>query len=301
MNTTEIVFSSNKVRDIEKKFLEELRSCYPETETRMFVRMLFEEFLGWNLTQMLLHREDTVNQSDLLRFHWALKELQRFRPIQHIIGHTDFCGCRIDVDGSTLIPRPETVEMVERVIEILAGHPLRRILDLCTGSGCIAIALAKQWPEAEVMALEYSAAALEKARHNAAINGVDIIFVEADVLGSELERVLGDRKFDLIISNPPYIMRSERSVMSRNVLDYEPHGALFVPDETPLLFYQAIAAIAKEHLMETGLLALEINEALGKETLGLLRESGFRGELTENLQKDFRGKDRFIVTSKESD
>jgi len=147
MNTTDMHIPSNKGRDIERDFHTELAGLYPDSEITMFVRMLFEAFLGWSLTDLLLRRDDTVNQSDLLRFHWAVEDLKQWRPIQHIVGWSEFCGCRIDVDQSTLIPRPETEEIVDWTIKNIsnltsATTPFKA-LDLCTGSGCIAIALAK--------------------------------------------------------------------------------------------------------------------------------------------------------------
>lgn len=274
------------MRDIIVLFHEELDEMYGAGEVGVFLDMLFEAFLGWDKVRLLTSKEQTIDQSDLLRFHWALKDLKRHRPIQHIIGYTDFCGCRIGVSPDVLIPRPETEEMVEwigRRSEV-GGQSC---LDLCTGSGCIAIALKKAFPAAELTAVDVSSAALEMARQNAKNNGVELRLVEADVL----DGVNGlNGQYGLIVSNPPYVMERERSQMAANVLDYDPALALFVPDDDPLRFYRAIAKIAKEHLAKDGLLVVEINEALADETSTLLRDYGFFPE----VHTDFRGKARWI-------
>ena len=294
-NTTHMRIPSNRVRDIERYILTELQGLYPEGELRMFVRLLFEGFLGWDTAQFLLHRDDTVNQSDLLKFHWAVEDLKHCRPIQHIIGHTDFCNCRIAVSPDVLIPRPETEEIVTATANLLRKkEPTAQTgnyLDLCTGSGCIAIALAKIFPEARVYAVDLSAEALTLARKNAERNHVEVTFSQADLLGRELS--LPCPAFDLIISNPPYIRDCERSDMESNVLDYEPALALFVPDDDPLKFYRAIGHYAQRHLTGNRLLILEINEHLGPETCQLLQALGFE----THLQQDFRGKDRSIIAT----
>ncbi len=293
MNTTELHIPSNKVRDIERYCLNELAGLYPEGEIKMFVRMLFEGFLGWEQTELLMRHDETVNQSDLLRFHWAVEDLKRHRPIQHIVGWTEFCKCRIEVNENTLIPRPETEEIVQRTIVHLSKNNIQNselnILDLCTGSGCIAIALAKQWPEANVTAVDISEKALAVARKNAEANSTKINFLQADIISSQFS--LPYSPFSLIISNPPYVMNAEKAEMQHNVLDWEPSQALFVPDSDPLVLYRSIADIATNHMSPDGTLVLEINEHLGKETLNLLEERGFRGELLQ----DFRGKERMLV------
>lgn len=289
MNTRNLRFRSNRVRDIVSLFHEELDELYGVGEVGVFLDMLFEAFLGWDKVRLLTSREMTVDQSDLLRFHWALEDLKRYRPIQHIIGHTDFCGCRIAVSPDVLIPRLETEEMVEWIVgsgQWVVGS----ILDLCTGSGCIAIALKKAFPAAEVTAVDVSSKALAMARQNAENNGAEVHFVEGDVL----DGVNGfNGSYGLIVSNPPYVMEKERAQMQPNVLDYDPALALFVPDDDPLRFYKAIAAIAKEHLATDGLLVVEINEALADETAELFRTCGF----SPTIHDDFRGKHRWIAAT----
>ncbi len=292
MNTRNLRFRSNRVRDIISLYHEELDGVYGSGEVGVFLDMLFEAFLGWDKVRLLTSREQTIDQSDLLRFHWALEDLKQYRPIQHIIGYTDFCGCRIKVSSDVLIPRPETDEMVNWTLSILSS-PLStlRFLDLCTGSGCIAIALKKAFPAADVTAVDVSPAALEMARQNAQNNGTEVRFLQADVL-SGVDGLSGS--YGLIVSNPPYVRNSERAQMQRNVLDYDPALALFVPDDDPLRFYKAIANIAKEHLADDGLLVVEINEALADETCAVFKAQGFNPKVHE----DFRGKSRWISARK---
>lgn len=299
MNTKNIRFRSNRVNDILSLYHEELDALYGAGEVRVFLDMLFEAFLGWDKVRLLTSREQTVDQSDLLRFHWALEDLRKQRPIQHIIGHADFCGCRIAVSPDVLIPRPETEELVSWIINHFTSHLwLHKVadhsspftfLDLCTGSGCIAIALKKAFPEAAVTAVDISEKALALARQNAQSNATDITFLHADLLDPQFS--IHNSQFSIIISNPPYVRESERARMRPNVLDYDPALALFVPDDDPLKFYRAIAAVAKQHLAADGLLAVEINEALADETCGLLREQGFSPE----VHIDFRGKKRWVT------
>lgn len=287
MNTRNLRFRSNRVRDIIGLFHEELDGMYGSGEVGVFCEMLFEAFLGWDKVRLLTSREQTIDQSDLLRFHWALEDLKRQRPIQHIIGFVGFCGCRIAVSHDVLVPRPETEEIVNWIITNHSSLITHRCLDLCTGSGCIAIALKKAFPAAEVIGVDVSAAALEMARQNAKNNGVDICFMQADVLNG-VDGLSGS--YGLIVSNPPYVMEKERAQMAANVLDYDPALALFVPDDDPLRFYKAIANIAKEHLAKDGMLVVEINEALADETCAVFKAQGF----TPRVHEDFRGKQRRI-------
>ena len=289
MNTRNLRFRSNRVRDILSLFHEDLDAMYGSGEVSVFCEMLFEAFLGWNEVRLLTSKEETIDQSDLLRFHWALEDLKRYRPIQHIIGYTDFCGCRIRVTPDVLIPRPETEELVQWIkATIHYPLPTTHFLDLCTGSGCIAIALKKAFPQASVAALDISGKALDIAKRNSENNGTEIDFIQADILSTDCQ--LPTANYQLIISNPPYVMEKERAQMQRNVLDYDPSLALFVPDDDPLRFYKAIATIAKEHLAKDGMLVVEINEVLAEETCALLREQGF----IPATHTDFRGKARWL-------
>lgn len=291
MNTRNILFASNKVLDIEKTFQSQLSNIYSSGEIRQFLNLLFESFLGWELKDLLLNRQCTIDQSTLLKFHWALVDLKQERPIQYIIGSTDFCNCKIAVNSSVLIPRPETEEIVFRTISQL-NIQAPKILDICTGSGCIAISLAKHIPGSSVSAIDISSEALKIAGKNAANNGVQIDFQEIDIL--KYSEKLPNQQFDLIISNPPYIRNSEATQMCSNVLDYEPHLALFVEDQDPLVFYRIISEYALRHLSDEGILVFEINENLGFETNQMLNNLGFK----TTIYRDFRDKERSIVAKR---
>ena len=289
-NTTHMRIPSNRVRDIERYFHAELADKYPDGEIGSFLLILFEAFMGWDRAHLLLHRDDTINQSDLLKFHWAAEDLKRFRPIQYIVGHTHFCGLRIQVGDGVLIPRPETEEMVGRIKAMMPGA--KRVVDLCTGSGCIALALADHYRDAQVWGVDLSAEALDIAKANAEANGLEVTFIQCDLLQDEPP--LPCDTVDLIVSNPPYVCDSERGQMSPNVLDYEPALALFVPDDDPLRFYRAIGQYASRHLSPDGLLVMEINEHLGAETCQLMQQLGF----VATLHNDFRDKNRCITAHK---
>ncbi len=291
MNTRNLRFRSNRVHDIISLYHEELDGMYGRGEVSVFCEMLFEGFLGWDKVRLLTSKEETIDQSDLLRFHWALEDLKRNRPIQHIIGYTDFCGCRIAVSPDVLIPRPETEELVQWIISTFnIQHSTFNILDLCTGSGCIAIALKKAFPQAVVTAVDISDKALSVARQNAQNNGVEVRFMERDVLNG-VDGLSGS--YGLIVSNPPYVRDSERAQMAANVLDYDPALALFVPDDDPLRFYHAIADVARRQLAKEGMLVVEINEALADETCTVLSHRG----LCPTVHTDFRGKPRWIAAT----
>lgn len=289
MNTTQLHIPSNRVRDIERYFHTELAEYYPDPEIGSFSDILFEHFLGWDKAHLLLHRNDTINQSDLLKFHWAIEDLKQYRPIQYITGHTSFCDLDILVAPGVLIPRPETEEIVSHILPPDSQRPA--ILDLCTGSGCIAIALKARYPEAQVFGIDISEQALTIARQNATHNGLLVNFLQCDILHDTPP--LPVTHFDIIVSNPPYIRQSEKTMMRHNVLDHEPHLALFVPDDDPLRFYRAIAEYALQHLTAHGQLIFEINEHLGEATCQLLHQLGF----TTSLQKDFFEKDRSIIAT----
>lgn len=278
--------ASNRICDIERFAYSELQEVYSADEIRNLLRIIFEEYLGWDLTTWLLSKQKTINQSNLLKINFAIKDLKHCRPIQHILGKADFCGMTLAVNENVLIPRPETEGIVELAKDKCRSP--KRILDLCTGSGCIALALAKVFPDAEIIAVDISEKALEVARQNARNQGVEIEFVQADALNDSLSQL---PEYDLIVSNPPYVRELEKAEMQPNVLDYEPHLALFVPNDDPLLFYRRIAEIAHKHLVTNGLLIVEINENLGEETAGLLRANGFE----TSLHNDFKGKTRFAA------
>lgn len=219
-------------------------------------------------------------------------QLHRNRPIQYILGETEFCGLRMKVNENVLIPRPETEEMVYRILAEYAGRQPRTI-DLGTGSGCIAVALASQLQGANVTALDSSAAALSVALENASEHGLQIRFLEGDMRLVSRDD-LGE-KADLIVSNPPYVTHGEKVMMQPNVLKYEPGEALFVDTDDPLEYYRAVLRVAAFALSEGGTIWVEINEHFGPETMDLFRRAGYEKSL---LMKDIHGRDRFIKARK---
>lgn len=282
---------SNKVCDIERFAYRELEGIYNRNEIRTLLQMMFEHFLGWSVAHLLVSKNATINQSDLLKLNFAIKDLRAGKPIQYIIGSTEFCNLTLSVSPHTLIPRPETAELVYLIADKEKERQPQYILDLCTGSGCIAIALAKAFPAAKVFATDISAETMAVAKKNAECNKAEVSFAIADILREENP---AGESYDIIVSNPPYVREMEKVMMNRNVLDYEPHIALFVPDDDPLMFYRHIAEFASKHLRTGGKLYLEINEALGNETAALLEKQGYR----PIIHKDSFGKDRMIEAAK---
>lgn len=285
MNTRDLKFRSNTMLDIIALYKETLASKYDEKEINGFLQMLSEWILGWNTLRYLTSKREHINQSDLLKFHWALEDLKTDKPIQHIIGHVEFCECRINVNSDVLIPRPETEEIVRKVIRI-ADNP-QKIADICCGSGCIGIALKKAYPEAETTAIDCSTKALETAETNAKENNVSIRYKQADILQEDVLEGL----YDIIISNPPYVKESEKKEIRPNVLNHEPGIALFVPDTDPLIFYRRIAELAQKHLTQQGILVFEINEKMDTEMQAMMSDIGYQS----TLEKDFRDAPRMII------
>lgn len=282
---------SNKVCDIERFAYSELEEIYNRNEIKTLLQMLFEHFLGWSMAHFLISKNKTINQSDLLKLNFAIKDLRKGKPIQYVIGNVEFCDTKLSVSKDTLIPRPETAELVYLIANNAKEHSPQHILDLCTGSGCIAIALAKAFPSAKVFATDISAEAVAVAKKNAECNHANVSFFVADILKEENP---AGESYDIIVSNPPYVREMEKAMMHRNVLDYEPHLALFVPDDDPLLFYRHIAEFASKHQQTGDKLYLEINEALANETAALLQKQGYRCI----VHKDSFGKDRMIEAAK---
>ena len=249
--------------------------------------------IGFNLNKAKRHF------TSVLAEHFPQREAEQLmrillegEPVQYVTGKAYFDGLLFHVDESVLIPRPETEELVQKVAEGLPSDQSLRIWDIGTGSGCIAIALAKRFPMAEVKAFEVSESAMMTACANAEFNEVKIDFILDDVLHPQSE--VWQEPVDLVVSNPPYIRESERSSMERNVLDHEPHAALFVPDDDPLLFYRQILTLAKPQLTALGSIWFEINETLGEEMVRLGQNMGFNGVVLE----DYHGKQRFVSLRK---
>jgi len=267
-------------------FKSSLKGKYPKEEVISFFNWLCESYLFLKRAEIPLELKRSLTEEEQSLFDNALCQLEKDVPIQYIIGETEFYGLKFRLTPDVLIPRPETEELVDWIIKETAKGKIS-ILDIGTGSGCIAISLAKHFPEAKVSAIDISSIALAVAEENARLNQVQVDFLQVDVLNDEIP----DKLWDVIVSNPPYVRNSEKEEMQANVLDYEPHTALFVTDEEPLLFYRKIAEISKIHLVPNGNLYFEINEAYGMEVIKLLETLGFK---KVTLKKDFFGKDRMV-------
>lgn len=291
------------VKEYKTTFLHELSPLYDEMEIESFFYIILESFHNKKRIDLALNPEMEMDALQLLRWESTLAELKKEKPIQYILGETEFYGLPFLVNKNTLIPRPETEELVELILNENIQHPASNIqlLDIGTGSGCIAVSLAKNLPNAQVSAIDVSEKALATAQKNAKINKVNVTFIQADILKvDDLENLSTSNsqlptKYDVIVSNPPYVRNLEKAEIKPNVLEYEPHLALFVEDNDALLFYRKIAELAKKNLKENGKLYFEINQYLGKETVELLEDLGF---MNIELKKDIYGNDRMIFCSK---
>lgn len=280
--------------DIQQQYQEALSSLYDEGEIKALFLMALEHVSGMRRSQFLADRNKAVSEVVRVGILAILEHLQEGQPIQHVLGEAHFYGMRLVVTPDTLIPRTETEELVKRIIEDFRGRPLLSVMDIGTGSGCIAVALAKNLPAADVWAVDVSPKALAVARQNAFKQKQEIRFLCADVLEWGLT-FPSDCTFDIIVSNPPYITPKEKEQMSHNVLLYEPHTALFVDEETPLLFYDHIADYAWRYLKDDGSLYFEINQYLGAEMVELLHKKGF-GQV--ELLQDMHGNDRIVIAKR---
>ena len=278
------------VQKFKQQFFLELSDLYPKTEIQSFFNILIEFKLNVSRIDLALQPNLEITSQEIVFFEKALSDLKKHIPIQYIIGETEFYGLTFKVNQHVLIPRPETEELVSWIIKDSKNVTELRILDIGTGSGCIAISLAKNLPNAKIYAIDISKEALKTAKHNAAINKVSIEFIENDILSiNQLHQ-----NFNIIVSNPPYVRELEKEMMQENVLANEPHLALFVENENPLLFYNKIADLAKNHLIDNGNLYFEINQYLGKETSNLLAFKGFN---SIEIKKDIFEADRMIKAS----
>ena len=282
-----------KLKDIQNTFHRALDSMYGKEEVDSFFFMLIESYYGVSRIQLAMDPDYAIDGSEKILN--ALELLKQQKPIQYIIGETEFYGLPIKVNDHVLIPRPETEELVAWVLKKNDGNNPINILDIGTGSGCIAISLAKNLPNAKVYALDVSAEALKIAKQNADLNDVNVEFIEADILKTEDGRQKIVAKFNIIVSNPPYIRAQEKELMKANVIDNEPHLALFVKDKNPLLFYEAITQFASNNLTNEGQLFFEINEYLGNDMIELLNDNDFRNI---ELKQDIFRKDRMIKGEK---
>lgn len=298
------------LEEFKNLFNTELRPEYAQGEIDAFFLLALEEITGIVREDYMLRKSQPAKPEQGDRFKAVVRELKTHKPIQYILGSTEFFRCKLRVNEHVLIPRPETEELVSFILQEIGaegrGSEELNILDIGTGSGCIAIALKKKLPNANISAIDVSDEALLVAKQNAILNQTRINFLQGDILqavdlrfsdspppplrtGESENRGTGVGLFNIIVSNPPYVRLSEKEKMDKNVFEHEPHLALFVNDNDPLLFYKAIADFAVLHLGPQGKLYFEINEALGTDVKKLLEAKGFKNV---EIKKDMSGKDR---------
>lgn len=275
------------INDIRTYLIIQLKAIYPENEISAITNHLLKTQFGLNRLQIMTNSSTVVTKEMTNSIIQLTNDLKTGKPVQYIIGETPFYDCTIKVSKDTLIPRPETEELVDLIVKENKGF-CGKIVDFGTGSGCIAVALGKIFPASGVTGIDISEAVLEIARSNAALNKVNANFFKGDILNSDFQSLAGT---DIIVSNPPYVLESEKVHMHINILGFEPHQALFVPDNDPLKFYKAITGIAINILDKKGRIYFEINERKGAEICNMLLNEGF---MKIKLMKDLNGKDRFI-------
>lgn len=283
------------LRQLTDKSIDRLSPLYETSEARWLVRTALEHFTGMSRTDMMLRSDQEASEMLIHNVSGVVDRLLDNEPIQYILGETYWHGLTLKVTPDVLIPRVETSELIDIINDDYAGRSDLKVLDLCTGSGCIAIALARALPFSRVTATDISAGALRVARENAADYKVKITFQQGDLLAGV---GLPDGSMDIIVSNPPYICDSEKAGMSANVLDYEPHSALFVPDDDPLKFYRAISREGIRLAVAGGRLYLEINPLHVSELTAMLADDGW----TEvEALRDMHGRERFVKALKPAD
>ena len=284
--------SSNKVKDIIDFAFQELESLYEKNEIRSMIYSIIEHFTNYDLMKILTYKDELkVSESELLKINFAIKDLKKERPLQQILGYCEFLDVKINLNHKVLIPRVETEEITQRIIHENKGRKNLKIADLCCGSGCIAIALKKAFLDSTVYAYDISEEAIEQSKENANLNKEKIFFFKENIFQNKEK----NQEFDIIVSNPPYVRESEKGLMKNNVLLYEPHLALFVSDEDPLIFYKQILDFCNRNLAKNGKIYMEINENLAKETELLFKNFNYQ----TSVFKDIRGKDRLVFAKKD--
>ncbi|MDW8296845.1 MAG: peptide chain release factor N(5)-glutamine methyltransferase [Raineya sp.] len=273
-----------------------LKTAYTDTEAEFLAFVLLEKITGLTKTQILLNTETNFTEIQRQTLQNDISRLLAFEPWQYVVGEVEFLGLKLAVNTSVLIPRPETEEWVQRLIQIYRNSNFQRILDIGTGSGCISIALARAFPNAEITAIDISQESLNLALKNSLKNNVKLKLLNADILNFEATSTkLTCKEWDLIVSNPPYVCESEKIQMQTNVLAYEPSEALFVSDRQPLIFYEKIAQFAQRYLAKSGILCVEINEKFGKEVKRIFEKVGLQNIA---IWQDFAGKNRIVIGEK---
>jgi release factor glutamine methyltransferase len=288
------------IRESRAQFIKTLSPIYDVGEIESFFYLILENKYRYKRLDLALNPELSFTETDIQQLNLIVDQLKKEIPIQYILGTTVFLGMDFEVNKNVLIPRPETEELAEWIITNTlkkqssdTENPTLKILDIGTGSGCIAVSLAKNIPNATVFAIDISEKALITAEANAQINNVKVTFLQKNIL----ETTDLEQKFDIIVSNPPYVRNLEKVEIKKNVLEYEPHLALFVEDHDALLFYRKIADLAQKNLSENGYLYFEINQYLGNEMIELLEKLDFN---TIELRKDIYGNDRMIKAALKS-
>ncbi len=278
------------IESAKDQLIQQLAALYEPREAASITHLVLEHLTGMNKTDRMIHKHQELSAEQEANFLRIVAALLNHRPIQYVLGEAWFGGMKFMVNEHTLIPRPETEELIEW-IKATANPEPQKVVDIGTGSGCIPITLKKEFPLWQLTAIDVSDDTLEVAKQNATLNQVAIEFRGMDFLNESLWSNLPD--YNIIISNPPYIKKSEKGTMSANVVDHEPHVALFVPDEDALIFYRKIASFGLVHLKKNGQLFFEINQLLGKEVCTLLEEMGYH----PILRKDLHGNDRMIMAT----
>lgn len=283
------------IQEVTYFLLNKLRAIYPEGEANQITDWVMEHLTGSKKAERMLYKNSSITHDEEIKLKEYAERLLRHEPVQYILNESWFYGLKFYVDENVLIPRPETEELVDWIIRNLK-FPFSdlKILDIGTGSGCIAIALKRKLRKAEVWACDISNEALNIAKQNADNLQAEINFVQLDFLNPEKRDQLSS--FDIIVCNPPYVPDMDKKTMNKNVLNFEPHTALFVPDNNALVFYTAIADFSKNHLRENGTVYCEIHESMGTDLTNLFTQSGFSAE----LKKDMQGKDRIIKALKDT-
>jgi release factor glutamine methyltransferase len=279
-----------KIKAYRNQFIQELTPIYDAGEAESFFYLILEEKHQLKRIDLALQTDLIFSEAEIAIWDSILEPLKKEIPIQYLLGKTSFYGLDFEVNNHVLIPRPETEELVEWIIQSTSKLEKKdlKILDIGTGSGCIAISIAKNLPSASVFAIDVSENALATAQKNAERNKVNITFINKKILETEDLK----QQFDIIVSNPPYVRHLEKAEIKKNVLDNEPHLALFVEDNDALIFYRKIAALAQKNLSPNGKLYFEINQYLGKEMIALLEKMNFKNI---ELRKDIYGNDRMIT------
>ncbi|MEN9743252.1 MAG: hypothetical protein RLZZ65_1057 [Bacteroidota bacterium] len=280
--------ADNRVSSAKLYFFEQLGSLFSVSECKQMWQQILQKRFAWSAADILLNQDERLSESDLLFIRSFVKRLQLNEPFQHILGEVWFAELLLKSDARALVPRPETEELIDLIKKL--KQDFTQIVDVCTGSGCIALALRSTFPNAEVLGVDLSADALALAKENAEFTDLKVDFELADIFEWQPKK-----QFDLIVSNPPYIPAAEKEKMQANVLDFEPHMALFVPDQAPLLFYQRLAALALSNLSNEGWIALELHEDYAVQTKILFDTPYFKKQA---IYCDLQGKNRMLLAQK---